>query len=123
MIGLAILPSVDTLMERQRLVGWIVREGIINSGSTYTKAAKRWPMALPTLNRLMNTGDVGLKFYAIAEKNLDLPRGLLSMVVDGERDAIAKVDDPRMDESLRSYILAELGPPSRPRGRRRTDNA
>lgn len=118
MIQTEIMPSVDTLMDRQRLVGWIVRDGIRDSGMTYTEAANRWPMSLPTLNRLMSGAVVGTRFLRTAEHNLGLPKGLLEMVVDGNIDAIRKLAD--LQEPLRTYILKELGdsnPPARKRAR------
>lgn len=106
MIQVDTMPSMDTLMDRQKLVGWIVRDSIINSGINYSAASRRWPISLPTLNRLMNTGNVSIRFYRIAEKNLGLPSGLLEMVIDGDTAAIKKLD---LDEPLRTYILTELG--------------
>jgi hypothetical protein len=107
------MPSMDTLMDRQQLVGWIVRDAITATGGTYTSAARRWPMAMPTLNRLMNTGNVGLRFYAVAEKNLGLPENLLSMVVDGDiqaiRDAAGPPENPGLTAQLRNYIITALG--------------
>lgn len=118
MIGLDILPSVDNLMDRQRLVGWIVRDSIINAGMSYAEASRRWPIALPTLNRLMNTGNVSLRFYRQAEINLGLPRGLLEMVIDGDTAAIKSMDG--VDERMRAMILTEMGePPPKARTRRK----
>lgn len=125
MIDLETLPSMTEPMNRHRLVGWIVRDAIINEGITFTEASRRWPIALPTLNRLMNTGNVGLRFYRLAEKNLPtLPPGILEMVIDGKVDTIRQL--PGLNENLRSYILRELEaeppssrrrPTSRPRKR------
>lgn len=113
-----ILPGVDTLMDRQKLVGWIVRDSIINSGMSFSEASRRWPIALPTLNRLMRTGDVSIRFYRQAELNLGLPKGLLEMVVDGDAARISGL--PGLDPSLRSLILSGLGADQpRPTRRRR----
>jgi hypothetical protein len=107
------MPDMETLMDRQRLVGWIVRDAIINSGRSYSDVARRWPISLPTLNRLMNSGNVGLRFLAQAEKNLGFPDGLLSMVIDGDiegiRHAIGPPDFPGLTDKIRAYILTELG--------------
>ena len=116
MIQVETLPSVDTLMDRQRLVGWIVRDGILDTGMTFTEAAVRWPISLPTLNRLMNGAVVGVRFLRTAEHNLRLPKGLLEMVLDGEVAKIAALKD--LNEPLRTYILTELG--GEPKPKRRT---
>jgi hypothetical protein len=107
MIGLETMPAMTDLMDRQRIVGWIVRDGITNQGLTYTEAARRWPISLPTLNRLMTTGNVGLRFLRLAEKNLDLPLKLLDLVLDGDVDRIRALPD--LEPSLREYIVRELG--------------
>lgn len=119
MLQTTTMPDVESLMDRQRLVGWIVRDEIINSGISYSEASRRWPIALPTLNRLMNTGNVSLRFYRVAEINLGLPRGLLELVIDGRTDDIAKLPD--LNEPLRTLILTEMGatPPPAPRRRRK----
>jgi len=116
MIACDTLPDMTELMDRQRLVGWIVRDGITNQGITYSEAARTWPISLPTLNRLMNTGNVGMRFLRLAEKNLGLPHKLLDMVIDGDVAAIERVDG--IDEPARAYIVRELGgslPPKRTR--------
>lgn len=112
------MPVMDsTSIDGPRLVGWIVRDGIINEGMTFTDASRRWPIALPTLNRLMNTGSVSLRFYRVAEKNLGLPHKLLDHVADGNTAAIRAI--PQMDENLRTLILRELGgEPPRSNGQR-----
>lgn len=107
MIDIDTLPAMTDLMDRQRIVGWIVRDTITNQGITYTEAARRWPISLPTLNRLMNTGNVGMRFLRLAERNLDLPHKLLDLVIDGDVDAISKL--PGLEPSLRSYIIREMG--------------
>lgn len=104
---MATMPNVETPTDRLRLVGWIVRDGITNSGMTFVSAAQRWPMSLPTLNRLMATGNVGLRFYRIAEKNLGLPHKLLDYVATGDVAAIRDMDG--LDPNLRQMILTELG--------------
>lgn len=114
------MPNMKELMDRQRLVGWIVRDAITNSGMTYSDAARRWPMSLPTLNRLMNSGIVGIRFYRTAELNLGLPRGLLDAIIDGNVAAIkAMPATDGFDDQLRRYVLQELGaelpPPKRVR--------
>lgn len=111
------MPSMTEPMDRQKLVGWIVRTGILDSGIAYTEASRRWPMALPTLNRLMSGTPVGTRFLRTAERNLGLPKGLLDMVIDGEVHKIQALSD--LDEPLRTYILTELGAPASPRGRKR----
>lgn len=113
------MPDVDMPTDRLKLVGWIVRDGITNSGMTFVGASQRWPMSLPTLNRLMATGNVGLRFYRVAEKNLGLPHKLLDHVAAGDVVAIRAI--PEMDENLRTMILAELGADTaRPEQKRRT---
>lgn len=102
------LPLME-FMDRQRLVGWIVRDGILDSGMTFTEASNRWPISLPTLNRLMSTGNVGVRFLRTAEHNLGLPKGLLEMVLDGNISGIRNLEGLR--EPLRTYILSELDPP------------
>lgn len=104
-------------MDRQRLVGWIVRDSILNAGIGYSEASRRWPISLPTLNRLMSTGNVGVRFYRTAELNLGLPRGLLEMVIDGDVEGIRNLPD--LAEPLRTYIVTELGGKPDNRGRRR----
>ena len=103
-------------MDRQRLVGWIVRDAIINEGISYSEAARRWPISLPTLNRLMNTGNVGLRFYRLAERNLGMPSGLLEMVLDGDTEGIRQ---SAIGEPMRGFILRELGAAPAPKPRRR----
>lgn len=117
MIAIDTLPAMTDLMDRQKLVGWIVRDGITNQGITYTQAARRWPISLPTLNRLMSSGNVGMRFLRLAEKNLDLPHKFLDMVLDGDTAAIVELDG--LERSLRDYVVKELGgnepPPRRSR--------
>lgn len=119
MIAIDTLPAMTELMDRQKIVGWIVRDGITNQGITYTEAARRWPISLPTLNRLMNTGNVGMRFLRLAEKNLDLPHKFLDLVLDGDVQGIAALDE--LDRGLRDYVVKELGsdPPAGRAGRRR----
>jgi hypothetical protein len=119
MIAVETLPSMTELMDRQKIVGWIVRDGITNQGIAFTEAARRWPISLPTLNRLMSTGSVGMRFLRLAEKNLDLPHKFLDLVLDGDVQAIAELDD--LDRGLRDYVIKELGgtTPSRPRRKAR----
>jgi hypothetical protein len=93
-----------------QLVGWIVRDGIINQGMPYSEASRRWGMSLPTLNRLMNTGKVSLRFYRIAERNLGLPTRFLEMIADRDVDAIRRLSG--VDEYVRSYILKSLREPT-----------
>lgn len=107
MIAVDTLPAMTELMDRQRIVGWIVRDGITNRGITYTEAARTWPISLPTLNRLMNSGNVGMRFLRLAEKNLDLPLKFLDLVIDGNVRAIAELDG--LEPSLRDYVVKELG--------------
>jgi hypothetical protein len=110
MIGLETLPSMTDLMDRQKIVGWIVRDGITNQGITYSEAARRWPISLPTLNRLMSSGNVGMRFLRLAERNLDLPHKLFDLVIDGDVDRIGEL--PGLDATLREYIVRELGGPN-----------
>lgn len=107
MIALDTLPDMTDLMDRQRLVGWIVRDGITNQGIAFTEAARRWPISLPTLNRLMSTGNVGMRFLRLAERNLELPHKLLDAVIDGDVDRIRQL--PGLEPTLRDYIIRELG--------------
>lgn len=99
------LPPVD-LMERQQLVGWVVRDEIMLSGLSFSEAARRWPLSLPTLNRIMGGEVVGLRFYRVIEKHLGLPERFLLMILDGDVDAIRELDGLR--PSLRDYVLREL---------------
>lgn len=111
---------MDDLTQRQALVGRVVRDGIMSSGQTYAQASRDWNVSLPTLHRLLNSGNVGLRFYRRAETQLGLPRDLLSTIVDGDVRAIA--DMPNLDPELRVYILRELGATassSAPKRRRR----
>lgn len=117
MIVVDTLPVMTELMDRQRLIGWIVRDGITNQGITYTEAARRWPISLPTLNRLMNTGNVGMRFLRLAERNLDLPLKFLDLVLDGDVEAIAELDG--LEKSVRDYVIKELGGNERPPRRSR----
>jgi hypothetical protein len=107
---------MEELMDRAKLVGWIVRDGINASGLPYTEAARRWPMSLPTLNRLMSGVVVSARFYRIAERNLDLPRGLLDHVLNDDAEAVKAMD---IDEPLRTYILTEMGASPTPKRRKR----
>lgn len=107
-------------MGRAQLVGWLVRDAITNEGISYSEAARRWPISLPTLNRLMTTGTVGLRFYRTAERNLaSLPEGLLELVLDGNVAAIRKM--PGLAPNLREFILREISshPPGEQRDRKR----
>src|SRR5579875_2285077 len=118
MILLDTMPTME-LMDRQRLVGWIVRDAITNQGISFSDASRRWPMSLPTLNRLMRDGIVGLRFYRTAEINLQLPSGLLEMVINGDADGIRQApgapENPGLTPELREYILREMGAaPSKP---------
>lgn len=94
-------------MDRHKLVGWIVRDQIIRSETTFSEAARQWGISRPTLNRLMFTGVVRPLMYAKAEKNLGLPDRLLSYVAAGDTRSIR--DLPGLDETLRAFILRELG--------------
>ncbi len=103
----------DTLSQRQKLVGRIVRHAITDTGLSYVATSTRWPIALPTLNRLMRTGNVGLRFFAQAERNLGLPDGLLGMVIDGDlagiRTAPGAPECPGLTSTIRGYVITELG--------------
>lgn len=113
------MPDMTQLMDRQKLVGWIVRDQIIRQGLSFSEAARRWGISLATLNRLMNTGVVRERFYAIAEKNLGLPDRLLTHVADGDIAAVR--DRTGINEDLKVFILRELGDTTRsaPRARRK----
>jgi hypothetical protein len=112
------MPDMSTLMDRQQLVGWVVRDRIQQLGITYTEASRRWPISLPTLNRLMNSGNVGLRFYRVVEANLDMPIGLFDLIIDGDIDGIRSVEG--VDQKLRQFILTGLGEDARGARRRRS---
>lgn len=98
---------MDELSERQQVVARVVRRGIQLQGMKYVDASRNWPIALPTLNRLMKDGNVGLVFYRIAERALELPLELFDLVIDGDVQAIRRM--PELDAATRSYILREMG--------------
>lgn len=107
MICLETIRSMDELGDRQQVVARVVRRGIQLQGIKYVDASRNWPIALPTLNRLMKDGNVGLLFYRIAERSLGLPTELFDLVLDADVDAIRKM--PGLDANTRSYILREMG--------------
>lgn len=112
MIQVETLPDMSDFMDRQQLVGWIVRDEIMRSGISYSEAARRWPISLPTLNRLMYNGNVGLRFYRVAERGLGLPDDFFDLVLDGDIEAIRKV--PGISETLREHVLRGLDAPPSP---------
>lgn len=102
---LAMLPGMTEAMTPHVLVGWIVREGIIGEGMTFTDASRRWGVSLPTLNRVMNGVPVSARFYAVIERHLGLPRRFLTLVIEQNAEAIRKAD---VDRAVRDFVLLEM---------------
>lgn len=101
------MPDMTTLMDREQLVGWIVRDRIMATGLSYAEVSRRWPISLPTLNNLMRHGHVGLRFYRLAEKNLELPEKFLDLVIEGDLNSIRSLDG--LNQNLQAYVLDALG--------------
>lgn len=117
---LAMLPGMTNAMTPHALAGWIVREGIIAEGMTYTDASRTWGISLPTLNRVMNGVAVSPRFYALIERRLGLPRRFLVQVIARDLDAIRAAD---VDRTLRDFVMRELEtdePPKSGRSGRRS---
>lgn len=117
MIQIEMLPDMTQLLDRWRVVGSVVRDGIDDLNITYTEASRTWRISLPTLNRLMNGQPVGARFLRAAEKGMDLPSRVFDLILDGDVDGVTALTGT-IDEDLRLRIVRELGadvPPTPPK--------
>lgn len=107
MIDVATLAGVALSMTPRQLAGWIVKDRIPDKGMTVAEAARAWHLARPTLHRLIRGDSMSEVTYRAVERGLDLPRGFLRMVVEGEVAKLRRVQG--IDEGLREFVLTELG--------------
>jgi hypothetical protein len=107
MIDIATLAGVADSMTSRQLAGWIVKDLIPDHGMTVADAARSWHLARPTLHRLIRGDSMSEVTYRAVERGLGLPRGFLRMVVVRDVAKIRRVQG--IDESLRAFVLSELG--------------
>lgn len=105
--------------ERLQLIGHLVRAGIIDQGMSFSEASRIWPISLPTLNKIMRGGLVMDRFYALAEINLGMPRGLINAIRDGETTLIRELA-AGMGQPMKDAVLRGMGLEAAPRQERRS---
>ena len=100
------LPYMTTINNRQ-LAGSIVRDEIARQGLDQEEAAARAHISRSTLHKVFN-GDEKVQPLTLRqiEGALDLPRHLLTLIIEGNAEKIAAIE--QMDPDLRRHVLGSL---------------
>lgn len=95
--------------KRRVLAGEIVTAEYARLGLTRDQAASRMHMAPSTLDRVRDGDDrLTIPKLRSVEGALGLPDDLLTFIIEGDLEAIAKIGESEMRPGMRRHILAGL---------------